>query len=38
MAKKYYAYGTYAENGKLYTHDGKEIKNKEAYYNECRKN
>lgn len=38
MAKRYYAYGTYAENGKLYTHDGKEIKDKDVYYAECRRN
>ena len=38
MGRKYYAYGTYSENGKLYTHDGKEIKNKNAYYDECRRN
>lgn len=35
---QYYAYGTYAKNGKLYTMEGKEIKNKEAYYSECRRN
>lgn len=38
MSRKYYAYGTYSENGKLYTKDGKEIKQPEKYYEVCRKN
>ena len=38
MGRKYYAYGTYAENGILYTKDGIEIKDKEAYYDRCREN
>lgn len=36
--RKYYAYGTYAENGKLYNMEGEEIKNSKKYYDECRKN
>lgn len=38
MGRKYYAYGTYAEDGVLYTQDGEKIKDKNAYYAECRRN
>ena len=38
MIRKYYAYGTYAENGILYTKEGREIKNPKKYYEVCREN
>lgn len=36
--RKYYGYGTYSEDGKLYTKSGKEIKDPEKYYESCRRN